>query len=81
MAGHQFWLFKDKKTIEDLNSQHDIVLFVQTVFMAEILHQLRLVVFPIVDRVSYILGGAGFQPSTVSWCHVIMVYHEDTELV
>ena len=34
--------------------------------MAEILHQLRLVVFPIVYRVSYIPGGVGFQPSTVS---------------
>ena len=33
--------------------------------MAEILHQLRLVVYPIVFRVSYIPGGAGFQPSTV----------------
>ena len=33
--------------------------------MAEILHQLRLVVFPIIYRVSYIPGGAGFQPSTV----------------
>ena len=28
-------------------------------------HQLRLVVHPITDRVSYIPGGAGFQPSTV----------------
>ena len=33
--------------------------------MAEILHQLRLVVFPIIYRVSYIPGGARFQPSTV----------------
>ena len=34
--------------------------------MAEILHQLRLVVFPIIYRVSYIPGGRlGFQPSTV----------------
>ena len=33
--------------------------------MAEILHQLRLVVFPIIYRVSYIPGGPGFQPSTV----------------
>ena len=29
-------------------------------------NQLRLVVFPIIYRVSYIPGGAGFQPSTVS---------------
>ncbi len=34
--------------------------------MAEIWHQLRLVVYPIIYRVSYIPGGAGFQPSTVS---------------
>ena len=36
--------------------------------MAEILHQLRLVVYPIIYRVSYIPGGARFQPSTV--CHL-----------
>jgi len=29
------------------------------------LHQLRLVVYPIIYRVSYIPGGAGFLPSTV----------------
>ena len=28
-------------------------------------HQLRLVVYPIIYRVSYIPGGAAFQPSTV----------------
>ena len=33
--------------------------------MTEILHQLRLVVYPIIYRVSYIPGGARFQPSTV----------------
>ncbi len=33
--------------------------------MAKILHQLRLVVYPIIYRVSYIPGGARFQPSTV----------------
>ena len=33
--------------------------------MEELLHQLRLVVYPIVYRVLYIPGGAGFQPSTV----------------
>ena len=32
--------------------------------MAEILHQL-IGIFPIIYRVSYIPGGAGFQPSTV----------------
>ena len=34
--------------------------------MAEILHQLRLVVYPIIYKVLYIPGGAGFQPSTAS---------------
>ena len=32
---------------------------------SEILHQLRLVVYPTIYRVLYIPGGAGFQPSTV----------------
>ncbi len=36
------------------------------VLMAEILHQLRLVVYHIIYRGSYIPGGARFQPSTVS---------------
>ena len=31
----------------------------------EILHQLRLVVYPIISRVLCIPGGAGFLPSTV----------------
>ena len=34
--------------------------------MAEILHHLRLVVFPIIYKVLYIPGGAGFLPSTVA---------------
>ena len=33
--------------------------------MAEILHQLRLVVYPIIYKVLYIPGGAGFLTSTV----------------
>ena len=33
--------------------------------MEEILHQLRLVVYPIIYRNLYIPGGAGFLPSTV----------------
>ena len=33
--------------------------------IAEILHQLRLVVYPIIYRVLYTPGGAGFLPSTV----------------
>ncbi len=33
--------------------------------MAEILHQLRFVVYPIIYKVLYIPGGAGFLPSTV----------------
>ena len=34
--------------------------------MEQILHQLRLVVYPIIYKVLYIPGGAGFLPSTVS---------------
>ena len=34
--------------------------------VAEILHQLRLVVYPIIYKVLYLPGGAGFLPSTVS---------------
>ena len=33
--------------------------------MEEILHQLRLVLYPTMYRVFYIPGGAGFLPSTV----------------
>jgi len=33
--------------------------------MEEILHQLRLVVCPIIYRVSYTRGGAGFLPATL----------------
>ena len=33
--------------------------------MEEILHQLRLVVYPTIYTVLYIPGGAGFLPSTV----------------
>ena len=36
-----------------------------TVDGSEILHQLRLVVYPIIYRVLYIPSGAGFLPSTV----------------
>ena len=40
-------------------------LFLKLLLMAEILHQLRLVLVahPIICRVSYIPGGAGFLPS------------------
>ena len=37
----------------------------QLLLVAEILHQLRLVVYPIIYKVLYIPGGVGFQPSTV----------------
>ena len=53
---------------------------------AEILHQLRLVVYPIIYRVSYIPGGAGFQPSTVPsqfepcWA-VFVFFHSGVVLV
>ena len=44
-----------------------VISFTHTVDGSEILHQLRLVGYPIVFRVSYIPGGClGFQPSTVS---------------
>ena len=33
--------------------------------MEEILHQLRLVIYPIIYRVLYIRGGAGFVPATL----------------
>ena len=41
--------------------------------MAEILHQLRLVVYPIIYRVLYIPGGAGFQPSTVVLTRIFLL--------
>ena len=57
----------DLKRVTTRNELDD---FVREVFwmvlLAEILHQLRLVVYPIIYRVSYIPGGARFQPSTVS---------------
>ena len=63
------WVFQKKKTLfngerakqkkKHLSEPQPILL------MAEILHQLRLVVYPIIYKVSYIPGGAGFQPSTV----------------
>ena len=44
--------------------------------MAEILHQLRLVVYPTIYRVLYMQGGAGFQPSTVS-----SVFFSDNQII
>ena len=41
-------------------------MLVMLLLMAEILHHLRLVVYPIIYRVLYIPGGTGFLPSTVS---------------
>ena len=43
--------------------------------MAEILHQLRLVVYPILCKVLYIPGGAGFQPSTVVYSKSMQIIH------
>ena len=43
--------------------------------MDKILHQLRLVVYPIICKVSYIPGGAGFCPSTVPLAIVFGLYH------
>ena len=39
----------------------------EILLMEEILHQLRLVVYPIIHTVLYIPGGAGFLLSTVSF--------------
>jgi len=41
----------------------------RAILLEEILHPLRLVVYPTIYKVIYIPGGAGFLPSTVS-CHV-----------
>ncbi len=59
------------------NWRHDVTgawspnwLTMVILLMAEIPNnQLRLVVYPIIYRVSYIQGGAGFQPSTALWNH------------
>ena len=48
----------------------NIKIYVMILLMAEILHQL-IGSFPIIYRVSYIPGGAGFQPSTV--CDYTMI--------
>ena len=45
--------------------------FVVLLLMAEILHQLRLVVYPIIYKVLYIPGGARFQPSTVVYHRIL----------
>ena len=57
---------KKKQTRPDTASIYGCLMLL----MAEILHRLY-VVFPIIYRVSYIPGGAGFQPSTVGIrsCH------------
>ena len=47
-----------------LNSRLRIIDFCLQL-MEEILHQLRLVDYPIIDKVFYILGGAGFLSSAV----------------
>ena len=44
--------------------------------MDKILHQVRLVVYPIIYRVLYILGGAGFLPSTVFPRELFLVWLE-----
>ena len=63
------WVFLQKPILNLLNPTVNIFLWQNDgvrLLMAETLHQLRLVVFPIIYRVSYIPGGAGFQPSTGS---------------
>ena len=44
------------------------------VLLAEILHQLRLVVYPIIYRVLYIPGGARFQPQHDRVLEVVWVF-------
>ena len=51
--------------------------------MEEILHHLRLVVYPIIHRDLYISGGAGFLPSTVApanwWLEYYLVSFADVQ--
>ena len=49
--------------------------FTNTVDGSEILHQLRLVVYPIIYRVLYIPGGAGFLP-TIVWSNLTPQKHD-----
>jgi len=45
----------------------------QILLMEEILHQLRLVVYPIIYRILYTPGGVGFLPSTVGLQNLGMI--------
>ena len=50
---------------EDMNLNIFFFERIELQLMEEILHQFMLVVYPIIYRVLYIPGGAGFLPSTV----------------
>ena len=57
-----FGVRPNKKETFFPETQEDVVILL----MEEVLHQLRLVVYPIIYTILYIPGGAGFLPSTVS---------------
>ena len=63
------WLENLQKPMRSLpgHRRRDVGVLEVVLLMAEIWreNQLRLVVYPIIYRVSYIPGGVGFQPSTV----------------
>ena len=65
--------FQDASTVKNALIWAFEVDGVILLLMEEILHQLRLVVFPTIYRVSYIPDGAGFQPSTVSYSFIYCV--------
>ena len=55
------------KTSGEKLSPTQVPFWYNILLMAEILHQLRLLAYPIIDKVSYIPGGClGFLPSTVA---------------
>jgi len=65
---HRDFSGQDGGTSEE--SSHGILALQFILLMEEIPNQLRLVVYPIIDRVLYIPGGClGFLPSTVLYVH------------
>ena len=58
---------------------HDIVsiitITITTVDRRNPANQLRLVVYPIISKVLYMLDGAGFQPSTVLLVHIFRLLY------
>ena len=51
-----------QKPLQSFKNHHNTTILL----MEEIMHQLRFVVYPMIYTDSYIPGGAGFLPSTVS---------------